>query len=146
MCLALLKELIGNVLDLKTLNKEGVTMWGIYTYRKTIAKITLVSVLVFLFIAISYKIFRVKYSEGSYPEGILRSTLSIDNSMPEKSLTSLCNQGINSVSRQLPDLFTGFAEAIVKLSVTLLIIYIARVSDYKKADNTLVSLCVRMDE
>lgn len=121
-------------------------MEKIYTNRKTIAKITLISVLVFLFIAINYKIFGVHYSEGSYQEGILRNTLSIDNSMPEKSLTSICNQSIKSVSEQQPDLLDGATEGIVILAVTLFIIYFARVSIYKRADDTLVSLCVRMDE
>lgn len=121
-------------------------MGKIYSKRKIIAKITLVSVLVFLFIAINYKIFGVHYSEGSYEEGIIHNTLSIDNSMPEKSLTSVCNQSINSVFKQLPDLFAGTVEAVVKLILTLLIIYIARVSINTKDNDTLVSLCVRMDE
>jgi hypothetical protein len=121
-------------------------MEKIYTNRKIIAKITLVSVLVFLFIAINFKIFGVHYSEGSYEEGILHNTLSIDNSMPEKSLTVAFNQSVNSVSKQLPDLFAGTVEAIVKSALTLFIIYIARVSTYKKDVDTLVSLCIRMDE
>lgn len=120
-------------------------MEKIYRNRSIIAKITLASILLTLFIALNYKIWGVIYSEGSFEEGIIVNTESIKQCAIEQKSSMFSNQNLSNMLQCLSDLIVGAVEVSIDLALMSFIIYLTKGSIYIKVDKTLVSLCVRMD-
>lgn len=120
-------------------------MKKIYKNRSIIARITLASVLLTLFLALNYKMWGVICIEGSFEEKIIVNSESIEHCLIEQKSTIFNNQSLNNILQCLSDLFVGAVDVSITLALISFTIYLAKGSIYIKIDDTLVSLCVRMD-